>query len=431
VRKILREVLSHRGGGLEPLNPIDCCVITPYAGQVTLIKQYLDENRALQDVEVNSVDGFQGREKELVVVSAVRANETGECGFLSDWRRLNVTLTRAKRGVIVVGNPQTLRCEEQCWGPWLKWAESNGLVYGTKRSVAEGDYAEHVHNSANMQRLFGSGAVPKGEPDGDWDTPKAEPDAWDDDEGDGDKDVWDDSPQLKPTAAPDPPPSPGGGRFSLVSPKQKPSSATLVKPKTVVSVASPVRRPEEELDRHAAQLAKLDVDQEGGVEQLLVAARKRVDADGVAALIMRVALTKGLSLGGGAKAVIAELEALAPTISELTQAGTGQGHEAGANAKQLSVLKLCESWFSQEGGLAAAAERMSLVGKVVPKVLHALYDADAVEEESFNAWWSTRPKSASKGEAGRLFEEQAGKFLEWLGDADEDSTDGEEDDEDE
>eukprot|EP01050_Picozoa_sp_SAG11_P013793 SAG11_NODE_1638_length_4535_cov_3.231740_2_plen_208_part_00 len=100
VRKVLREVLSHRGSGATgmPLEPIDCCVITPYAGQVTLIKQYCHASRALQDVEINSVDGFQGREKELVVVSAVRANEGGECGFLSDWRRLNVTLTRAKRG---------------------------------------------------------------------------------------------------------------------------------------------------------------------------------------------------------------------------------------------------------------------------------------------------------------------------------------------
>ena len=97
-----------------------------------------------------------------------------------------------------------------------------------------------------------------------------------------------------------------------------------MKPKSVVSVASPVRRPEEELDRHATQLAKLDIDQDGGVEQLLDAARKRVAADSVAALLMRVALTKGLVRGGSAKAVIAELSNLVPTISDLTQAAGAQ-----------------------------------------------------------------------------------------------------------
>ena len=144
---------------------------------------------------------------------------------------------------------------------------------------------------------------------------------------------------------------------------------------------------------------------------------------------MRVALAKGLSQGGDAKAVVKELEILAPTVSELTQAAASEENDKAA-AVQLSVLKLCESWFSQEGGLAAAAERMSKVGKAVPKVLHALYDADAVEEEGFNRWWNEREKSASKGEAGRLFEEQAGKFLEWLGEADEDSSE-EDSDEDE
>ena len=428
VRKILREILSHRGGGLEPLNPIDCCVITPYSGQVSLIQSYLGENSALREVEVNSVDGFQGREKELVVVSAVRANESGECGFLSDWRRLNVTLTRARRGVIVVGNPQTLRYEKQCWAPWLEWAESNGLVYGTKRSVAEGDYAEHVHNTANMQRLFGGAPRPSagaGEAgDSAWDAPKEVSDTWDDEE-EVEPDGWDDSPQLKPAATPETPPSPGGGRFSLTSPKQtKPkvaAVAAVVKPKTTITIASPVRRPEEELDKHAVQLAKLDVAQEGGQDQLLTAARKRVDEAAVAALIVRVALTKGTAQGNGAKGVIQELDVLMPTVVKLVTDKNKKAEDG-----QMAVLKLCESWFSAEGGLVASAERMNAVGKAVPKVLHALYDADCVEEDGFSKWWGEREKSAGKGEAGRLFEEQAGKFLEWLAQSDEESSDDEE-----
>ncbi|WP_457567784.1 IGHMBP2 family helicase [Desulfurobacterium sp.] len=84
----------------------DIGIITPYSNQVKLIKELLAE-KSLK-VEVNSVDGFQGREKEVIVISFVRSNEKGEVGFLKDVRRLNVALTRAKRKLICVGNCDTL-----------------------------------------------------------------------------------------------------------------------------------------------------------------------------------------------------------------------------------------------------------------------------------------------------------------------------------
>jgi regulator of nonsense transcripts 1 len=108
----------------------DIAVVTPYVAQVKLIRRQLREMlpQGPPFVEVSSTDGFQGREKEAVIFSAVRSNTYGTVGFVSDWRRINVSFTRARRALIVVGNPETLRRgDPETLGAWLQWADAHGV----------------------------------------------------------------------------------------------------------------------------------------------------------------------------------------------------------------------------------------------------------------------------------------------------------------
>jgi regulator of nonsense transcripts 1 len=107
------------------LTPDDIGVISPYAGQVRLIREMFGDQ--IDGLEVKSVDGYQGREKEIIVLSTVRANEDGKVGFLSNYRRLNVALTRAKRGLIVIGDDRTLR-NDSTWASWLDWITESNLM---------------------------------------------------------------------------------------------------------------------------------------------------------------------------------------------------------------------------------------------------------------------------------------------------------------
>lgn len=87
--------------------PADAAVITPYDAQARRLREALGPELA-QGLEVGTVDGFQGREKEAIVVDLVRSNDEGAVGFLGDTRRMNVALTRARRFLLVVGDSGTL-----------------------------------------------------------------------------------------------------------------------------------------------------------------------------------------------------------------------------------------------------------------------------------------------------------------------------------
>lgn len=87
--------------------PAQISVISPYGAQVRLLRDHLAA-RVEQGLEIGSIDGFQGRENEAVIISLVRSNEEGEIGFLADTRRMNVALTRARRKLIVIGDSATI-----------------------------------------------------------------------------------------------------------------------------------------------------------------------------------------------------------------------------------------------------------------------------------------------------------------------------------
>jgi hypothetical protein len=95
------------------LSPCDIGIITPYSAQVDNIRRALEvlqvQGKIEQGVEVSTVDGFQGREKEVIIISTVRSNSKREIGFLKDTRRMNVAITRAKKLLCVIGDSSTVK----------------------------------------------------------------------------------------------------------------------------------------------------------------------------------------------------------------------------------------------------------------------------------------------------------------------------------
>ena len=110
-------------------------VISPYAKQCQLIRTLLS-SRNIKDVRVGTVDSFQGQETDVVVFSAVRSNIMSEIGFLRDPRRLCVALTRAKRGLIVIGDPVVLQTSRH-WSALLDSCRDRGCML-TKGDLKNG-----------------------------------------------------------------------------------------------------------------------------------------------------------------------------------------------------------------------------------------------------------------------------------------------------
>ena len=77
------------------------------------------------DLDINTIDGFQGQEKDVVFISLVRSNMKGEIGFLTDYRRMNVAMTRARKQLIIVGDSATIG-NNKFYGEFLSYCEEVG-----------------------------------------------------------------------------------------------------------------------------------------------------------------------------------------------------------------------------------------------------------------------------------------------------------------
>ncbi|KKZ65358.1 regulator-nonsense transcripts 1 [[Emmonsia] crescens] len=117
------------------VKPSSIGIITPYEGQRSYVVSSMQatgtfKKELYKEIEVASVDAFQGREKDYIVLSCVRSNDHQGIGFLSDPRRLNVALTRAKYGLVILGNPKVLS-KHPLWNYLLlHFKEKNCLVEG-------------------------------------------------------------------------------------------------------------------------------------------------------------------------------------------------------------------------------------------------------------------------------------------------------------
>ena len=156
------------------VTPSQIGVITPYDGQKKYVSEYMRRSGALgsalyESIEVASVDAFQGREKDFIMVSCVRSSESQGIGFLSDPRRLNVALTRARLGLILLGNPRVLSKNPLWAALLLHFKEYDTLVEGPLNNLQTSymTFARPRRNPAGDSR-YAFTALARGAWDGRW-----------------------------------------------------------------------------------------------------------------------------------------------------------------------------------------------------------------------------------------------------------------------
>ncbi len=112
--RLLQQIIT-----VENLPPGERAFISPYAGQVLLAKEHLGQMR------ISTIDSFQGQEAETIFLSLVRSNDGGDIGFLKDYRRMNVAITRAKQAMIVIGDSSTL-ARDPFYDAFIQYIQTHG-----------------------------------------------------------------------------------------------------------------------------------------------------------------------------------------------------------------------------------------------------------------------------------------------------------------
>ncbi|HTD92177.1 MAG TPA: AAA domain-containing protein [Chitinophagaceae bacterium] len=104
-------------------------VVSPYKEQVNFLKEHWQHSATLKlhadKISVNTIDSFQGQERDIIFISMTRSNEEGQVGFLSDIRRMNVAMTRAKKKLVIIGDSGTLS-QFPFYDEFISYAEKNG-----------------------------------------------------------------------------------------------------------------------------------------------------------------------------------------------------------------------------------------------------------------------------------------------------------------
>lgn len=131
------------------ISPRDIGVITFYRSQLSLLRQSLRQYSS--ELEMHTTDKFQGRDKEIVILSCVRSNGDKQVGeLLRDWRRINVAFTRARTKLLVIGSKSTLRDGNELLQKYVELMESKQWVYDLPRNALQDHVFESLEDGAGM-----------------------------------------------------------------------------------------------------------------------------------------------------------------------------------------------------------------------------------------------------------------------------------------